>query len=118
MLATGAVLALRWSATADIAAAGPACWIRVASGVPCPGCGMTRAFGRLAAGNLWQAWAFHPLAPIVALEIAIGWLLWGVHLSGRSVSALTGRLEPLLWAHVTVLGALWLGRLATGTLPH
>jgi len=32
------------------------------TGMPCPGCGMTRAFCGISRGHLSQAWALHPLS--------------------------------------------------------
>ena len=44
------------------------CPFRRITGVWCPGCGMTRAFGWLAHGDLHQALRYHPLAPIFLVE--------------------------------------------------
>ena len=84
--------------------------------LPCPGCGLTRAFAHMAKGEWREAVADHPLAPLVATEFVLGWLAWGAVASGR----LSRRLIPvdaLVLANAAVLLALWLGRLATGTLP-
>jgi hypothetical protein len=35
------------------------------TGVPCPGCGMTRAFLHLFEGHIKEAFHFHPLFPLV-----------------------------------------------------
>ncbi|NLZ47488.1 MAG: DUF2752 domain-containing protein [Clostridiales bacterium] len=35
------------------------------TGVPCPGCGMTRAFLHLFKGNILQAFKYNPLFPLV-----------------------------------------------------
>lgn len=78
---------------------------------------MTRAFGHLALGEWSRAWQLHPLAPLLALELGLGWLFWGLKLLGLELRWLWSRLDELLLSHVIVLGALWLGRLATGTLP-
>lgn len=64
------------------------CVARIASGHPCPGCGLTRAGLRLLAGDLAGAWQLHPLAlpltllalalPIVALRVSEGaWRRFG-----------------------------------------
>lgn len=41
------------------------CPVRLLAGVPCPGCGMTRAFVALLGGDVAAAWAYNPffLAP-------------------------------------------------------
>ena len=96
---------------------GTLCFFRRLTEVPCPGCGMTRAFVHLARGEWLAALADHPLAPLVVLELAAGWALWGLALAGRYRPRPERWLGPWLLAHAAALGALWLGRLATGTLP-
>jgi hypothetical protein len=96
------------------------CLLRNATGVPCPGCGMTRAFAHLAKGEGAAAWKDQPLAFALAGEAGAAWLAWGaLALAGK-----TGRLRledpwiaPVLLGHAAVLIAFWAGRLATGTLP-
>ena len=44
----------------------PVCPTALFFGVPCPGCGLTRATLALANGDLAGAFHFHPLAPILA----------------------------------------------------
>lgn len=43
----------------------PICPFRVGLGVPCPGCGLTRATLAIASGDLHGMLVFHPLAPLV-----------------------------------------------------
>ena len=57
------------------------------------------------------------LAPLLALETVLGWLAWGAALALRRPLRLPVRAEAVILAHVAVLCALWLGRVATGTLP-
>jgi hypothetical protein len=52
----------------------PLCAFRAVTGVPCMGCGSTRALGRLAHLDLAGALAFHPLT--TALMLGIG--VWGL----------------------------------------
>jgi hypothetical protein len=40
------------------------CFMREAMGIPCPGCGGTRAFRALVSGDLREAFHFNPLATI------------------------------------------------------
>jgi hypothetical protein len=93
------------------------CLFRRLTAVPCPGCGLTRAFVHLARGEWLAALADHPLAPLVVLELAAGWALWGLAQAGRFRVQPERWLGPWLLGHAAALGALWLGRLATGTLP-
>ncbi|HEV2852457.1 MAG TPA: DUF2752 domain-containing protein [Thermoanaerobaculia bacterium] len=99
---------------------GAICLSRRLLHIPCPGCGMTRAFAHLAKGEWGAALALHPLAPAVALEMVLGWIAWGVAaVSGRPLRSLRlpVRIEALLVVNAAALCALWLGRAATGTLP-
>jgi hypothetical protein len=85
--------------------------------LPCPGCGLTRAFAALAKGEWAAALRLHPLAPVLALEAVLGWLAWGAALAVRRPFRLPAGVDTLTLAHAAVLLALWLGRAATGTLP-
>lgn len=59
----------------------------------------------------------HPLAPLIALEMILGWAFWGWQLAARRPLRLPVWLDTVLVANAAVLIALWLGRAATGTLP-
>ncbi|HEV7519237.1 MAG TPA: DUF2752 domain-containing protein, partial [Thermoanaerobaculia bacterium] len=98
------------------------CLSRRLLGLPCPGCGITRALAHLAKGEWRAALAAHPFAPLLAAELVFVWLVWGFELLG-----LGGRLprriwpeglSPLVLANVALLTALWMGRLAAGALPR
>jgi len=93
------------------------CLVRRATGVPCPGCGLTRAFDRLAEADLAGAVAAHPLAPAIAAELTIGWVLALLVATGRLRPPGPRAIELLFLAHLAAFVALWLGRAATGTLP-
>lgn len=49
---------------------GASCFIRAAFGIPCPGCGSTRAIGALCHGDIKKALEFHPLIFITLALIA------------------------------------------------
>src|SRR4051812_9799537 len=49
------------------------CPFRAVTGLPCPGCGMTRAFCAIGHGDLANAFGFNVLAPFV---FAAALLLW------------------------------------------
>jgi len=93
------------------------CLFRRAFDLPCPGCGLTRAFAHLAKGEWAAAFADHPLAFLLALELALAWVAWGAALAGRLPQYRPLKLEVFLLSHVALLVALWLGRMSTGTLP-
>lgn len=61
---------------------GVPCLFHAATGLDCPGCGVTRMLGALAAGDLAAAWRSNPallllspLLALLALRLAAGWLL-------------------------------------------
>ncbi len=117
MAAAAAFLLLGWVGVP--AEGGPIfCTFRRLTGIPCPGCGMTRAMAALARGDLGAAVRFHPFAPLLLVEGAGLWATVGTALVRQRPLTLPGRLPELLviWQAVGFL-ALWIGRLATGTLP-
>lgn len=86
----GAATLVASFAYAPWAESGPVlCPFRLLTGLPCPGCGLTRSFCAMAHGHLNQALGFHlfgpalfvavvALVPLLAFEVAtarrIGWL--------------------------------------------
>jgi Protein of unknown function (DUF2752) len=103
-----------WVPSGDAASA--ICLSRRLFHLPCPGCGMTRAFAHLAKGEWSAALLDHPLSPALVVELIAGWIVWGLVIAGRPLR-LPFRLETLLLGNVAALVAVWLGRVATGTLP-
>ncbi len=93
------------------------CLFRRLTGVPCPGCGLTRAFAHLAKGEWSAALADHPFSPLIALEIVLFWAAWGGALLGRLPAHPRDWVGRVAVCQTALLCALWLGRLATGTLP-
>lgn len=103
-----------------VPAAGPEgsiCFSRRVLDLPCPGCGLTRAFAHLAKGEWTAALAAHPLAPVLALEFLLIWLAWGRSALRGLPPPRPAWMERAVIAHLAVLCALWAGRLSTGTLP-
>lgn len=98
------------------------CLFRRLTGVPCPGCGLTRAVAALIRGDWHEALALHPLAPLVVAEVGVGWALWGLWTVGRLPAILRARLEWLLEAcllgDAALLVVVWVARLIGGTLPR
>ena len=87
------------------------CPVRSATGVACPGCGMTRACLALAEGELAAAWSLHPFAYFL-VPLAAMLAIW----PGGSRRALAHMPSPIRSGAVglilcAVLG-LWLARLA------
>lgn len=93
------------------------CLFRRHTHLACPGCGLTRAFTLMAQGDLAAAVRMHPLAPLLAAEGVLLWLLWGILIvRGKALAAERWEL-PLALVHLALFGGLWLYRLAAGTLP-
>ncbi len=47
------------------------CAFRATTGVPCPGCGMTRSMGALARGRWHDAMHLHPFAPVFGFAMLV-----------------------------------------------
>lgn len=70
------------------------CPFHAATGLWCPGCGMTRAVHRLLRADLLGALSFNLFVPLVVIGAAIGWWSWFASRTG-------GR--PVRWpAHVAI----------------
>ena len=66
------------------------CIFKVYAGLPCPGCGMTRAFIALGKGHVQEAFYWHPLWPFVI----IGPILYGYF---DHVKVHRNKKTPLIW---------------------
>ena len=122
---TGDVRA-RWLAgVAGLAVAGLAassddgvvlCPFRRCTGGYCPGCGLTRSAGALLRGGVGASWRHHPyLLLAVGQVVLLG--LWSL-VGGRRAAGRLRRWESnLLIGNAVVLVAIWLLRLASGSVP-
>jgi len=60
------------------------CLLRQLTGLPCPTCGLTRAFCSISHGGFAEAVAFHPMGPLVyAIFLALLVRSAGIALTGR-----------------------------------
>lgn len=94
----------------------PLCPTRMGIGVPCPGCGLTRATFAAMRFDLHGVLHFHPLAPILTplvvwsfakpVLLALGWI------RQATVDRLPRIPQPLYWALGIALFGLWIARLA------
>ena len=41
------------------------CWLKAATDLPCPGCGLTRSLGCGIQGMLAESWSYHPMGPLI-----------------------------------------------------
>lgn len=74
----------------------PACPLRGLVGWPCPACGSGRALAALAAGGVFEAFAWNPLAALFVLGFVVGGLV-------AALAALAGR--PLAEARALPVAA-------------
>jgi len=112
VLALGVLLAV--SPTSE----GPTiCPFALCTGTACPGCGMTRAASALLRGDFDVAMALHPLMPLIALQLAGGWVWYLLRRSGRVQAMSTRTLNAVLIVTGLALLAVWVSRLVGGTLP-
>jgi hypothetical protein len=114
--AAGAWLALSaWTPTGD--PAGAVCALRRIAHVGCATCGLSRALAALARGDLGAALAYHPMALVLAGELAAAWGWTGLKLA-RSTRMPDQRWIPwAVAANAAAFLTVWVVRLATGTLP-
>ena len=120
LAAAAAGLAL-WAALALVPELGRGdlvvCLFRRATGTPCPGCGLTRAFVAMAGGDLAAAVTLHPLAPLLAAQIALAWGAWGVRLWRGPWPGAARIVAWLALLNAAALLGVWGMRLWRGTLP-
>jgi hypothetical protein len=93
------------------------CPFALATGSACPGCGMSRAIGYLARGDLASALRFHPLVFLIAIQAIAGWV-WLVLRRKDRVKPMSSRLLTAVTVGTAVsLFAVWILRAVAGTLP-
>ncbi len=114
--AAGAAALVPWVPL--LARLAPACPFHAWTGLPCPGCGTTRAALALAGGDLAGALALNPLATLgliggfVVAALALPWVEARGPVPVLAGGALPGRVR---FAAVSVVGAQWLWLVARGT---
>lgn len=94
------------------------CPFRLCTGGYCPGCGLTRATGRLLRGDVVGSWHLHPfllLALAQAALVATARMALGA--SSLRWARLAGHRDHLLVANLALLLGLWALRLALGDIP-
>ena len=85
----------------------PVCFFRTATGVPCPLCGLTRAFACAAHGQFQEAVEHHPFWYVVAAAIAIvaGLLIVDATIGADTFGRTARKLKPYWPLLVAVLAA-------------
>lgn len=116
LTAAGAWVALRaWTPLDDPTHV--VCALRRIAHIGCATCGLTRAFAALARGDLGAAIAFHPMALVLAGEVAAAWGAWGLALARGTPAPETRGIPRLVAANALAFLLVWVARLVTGTIP-
>jgi len=89
------------------------CPLRRVTGVWCPTCGMTRALGWLAHGNLGESLRYHPLAAVVLIEGLLVSGVWWYRRQRRRDDP--SWLHRLLVANALLVLVVWVVRLKSGS---
>lgn len=82
----------------------PPCAFHAATGLWCPGCGMTRGVHALLTGDVGAAISSNLFSPLVFVAAIVGWLTWLQASRGRS-TPWSGR-RPGSWWYVAMPAAL------------
>jgi hypothetical protein len=98
----------------------PMCAVRLSTGVPCPGCGMTRGLAALLKGRAMESLEYHAFAPVVAVAAIAAWSALGIGLlAGRNLlpNVNARGVTILLIGFVASFLAYWLYRTILWTVP-
>jgi uncharacterized protein DUF2752 len=96
------------------------CLMRRASGLSCPGCGLTRSFISLAHGDVARAWSYNPSGPLlfflVALQVPFRALqVWRIRCGWPELN--TGMVGPIaLGTFALVMVGQWMLGMAAAVL--
>jgi hypothetical protein len=88
----------------------PPCMLRTTTGIPCPGCGATRAFAALAHGDAVSAFTLNPLA-VTAVGIVMLWFAFALiatTLPGKARAAVNRRIRGSgkRWVTLAIIAAV------------
>jgi hypothetical protein len=78
---------------------------------------MTRAASQILRGNFDMALTYHPLVPIVVIQLLGAWVWFLLRRSGKVKPMSNRTLNIVLIGTGVALLAVWVLRMATGTLP-
>ncbi len=77
------------------------CWMRATTGVPCPGCGLTRSISCAVRGMFSESWGYHPFGIIFLVAFA------GVAVVSLLPTTARQRLDALISRHVKLMNAAY-----------
>jgi len=94
-LLSAAIVAVGSLVSPDTLDAGPVlCPMRLATGIPCPGCGLTRSCAACFHGELARSVEFHPFGPLVCAAAAAALVLYAIE-STTGTRPLTGAIQAV-----------------------
>lgn len=79
----------------------PLCWMKLCTGVPCPGCGLLRSLSCTVRGSLADAVTYHPFGAVLMLLFAVA---MGVSVMPGEVRQ---RIGDLMSSHGRLLGGAY-----------
>lgn len=102
----GLVIARAWPVP-SVESGDPTCLVRILFGLPCPGCGMTRAWVHTAHGNLGTAFEYNLFGP-VGMAVAAGIVAYVAYalVRRRPPERILTRVDPK-W--LLALVVVWMG---------
>jgi hypothetical protein len=98
----------------------PPCGWLLATGYPCPTCGMTTAFAASAEGDLLGAMMTQPIGASLAVATAVAfWIALHIAVFGSRLGSVVGRLwrPRWLWIFAGAWAASWAYKIATWPAP-
>jgi len=122
-LGRGSIYAIPFVAAIALATIEPSdgsptiCGFASCTGVACPGCGMTRAAGYFLRGHFSEALRYHPLVPLVLLELLGVWTIWAAHRAGWIRWRHQRWVDVVIGGTAALLVIVWIVRLIAGTTP-
>ena len=106
-LIAAAVLAVSFAWPADGAPRLCVCYMYHFTGIPCPGCGLTRSFCSISHGHFARAMGYNPFG-FVFYGLAVAALLWPAATRAfPTVGARVARSRVLLIAPILLVAAMW-----------
>ena len=92
------------------------CPLHATTGIPCPGCGLTRSVTSLLHGHIGESLAWHPLGPMLLVGLLFALVAALLPAKPRDAfSNLLARVESRTWITIFLFGLLvllWIMRVA------
>jgi hypothetical protein len=93
------------------------CPFRAATGIPCPGCGLTRSFCAMGKGDVSRAFELHALGPVLFVVAGLLWLRSAAVLAGAGDFVTRVDQALVRWKALQIGGvvliAVWVMRLVS-----